>query len=93
MIDNGGNVKHKVTKENIFPYATVTQDNIILIAWVDHYEGLVSIDEYTNELQHFKTLISDYKIEKPVKRKWYYLNELRSGEIAFCTPDRLYIFH
>ena len=72
-------------------YTAVTQNNSILIAWVKHEDGLVSIDEYTGELKHVQTLISDHKIEKP-ERNWYYLLEFRSREIAFCTPDRLYIF-
>eukprot|EP00057_Strongylocentrotus_purpuratus_P024588 XP_011679062.1 PREDICTED: uncharacterized protein LOC105445334 [Strongylocentrotus purpuratus] len=91
IIDKDGNVKHKVEKSNIHPYAAVTKNNSILIAWVKHADGLVSIDEYTSELKHVQTLISDHKIEKPATR-WYNLREFRSGEIAFCTPDRLYIF-
>ena len=92
IIDKDGNVKHKVEKLNVYPSAAVTQNNSILIAWVKHGDGLVSIDEYTSELKHVRTLISDHKIEKP-QRNWYYLRVFRSGEIAFCTPDRLYIFN
>ncbi|XP_030845800.1 uncharacterized protein LOC115925893 [Strongylocentrotus purpuratus] len=91
IIDKDGNVKHKVEKSGLTAYAAVTQNNSILIAWVKHDDGLVSIDEYTSELKHVQTLISDHKIEKP-KTNWYYLREFRSGEIAFCTTDRLYIF-
>ena len=91
IIDKDGKLKHKVEKSNIHPYAAVTQNNSILIAWVKLDDGLVSIDEYTSELKHVQTLISDHKIDKP-ERNWYYLREFRSGEIAFCTTDRLYIF-
>ncbi|XP_011662240.1 uncharacterized protein LOC105437398 [Strongylocentrotus purpuratus] len=91
IIDKDGIVKHKVEKSGLTAYAAVTQNNSILIAWVNHDDGLVSIDEYTSELKHVQTLISDHKIEKS-ERSWYVLREFRSGEIAFCTPDRLYIF-
>ncbi|XP_063959753.1 E3 ubiquitin-protein ligase TRIM33-like [Lytechinus pictus] len=93
LIDNKGNLMHKLSSlfEN-YDCAGVSKDNTILIASVRYEEGLLNIDEYTGELKHIKTLISDYKIEKP-KRNWYYIRQFQSGEIAFCTPDRLYIFN
>ncbi|XP_030847212.1 tripartite motif-containing protein 45-like [Strongylocentrotus purpuratus] len=92
LIDKQGVVKYELRGLGYFPYAAVSQGNTILIAKVKHGVGLVSIDEYTNELKHVQNLVIDYKIEKP-GRNWYYLQQYRSGEIAFCTPDRLYIFH
>nr|XP_054762212.1 E3 ubiquitin-protein ligase TRIM33-like [Lytechinus pictus] len=92
LIDKEGVVQHKLKKRGCDLYAAVSQGNTILIGKVKHDEGLVSIDEYTNELRHIRNLVNDYKIEKS-KRKWYYLKQYRSEEIAFCTPDRLYIFH
>ncbi|XP_030845770.1 tripartite motif-containing protein 59-like [Strongylocentrotus purpuratus] len=71
--------------------SSLMNGNTILIATVKHNVGLVSIDEYTNKLKHVQNLIVDYKIEKP-ERKWYLLQQYRSGEIALCTHDRLYIF-
>ncbi|XP_063959746.1 E3 ubiquitin-protein ligase TRIM33-like [Lytechinus pictus] len=73
-------------------FAAVSKDNTILISSVRFEEGLLNIDEYTGELKHIRSLISDYKIEKP-ERHWYYLQQFQSGEIAFCTPDRLYVFN
>nr|XP_054760543.1 tripartite motif-containing protein 45-like [Lytechinus pictus] len=92
-IDKDGNIMHRLWKpwENDL-VAAVSKDNTTLIASVRHEEGLLNIDEYTGELKQIKTLISDYKIEKP-EREWYYLTQFQSGEIAFCTPDRLYIFN
>ncbi|XP_041469949.1 uncharacterized protein LOC121419559 [Lytechinus variegatus] len=92
-IDRNGDIKHlfwQPMKSNI--NAAASKDNTILISSVRHDEGLLNIDEYSGELKHIKTLISDYKIEKP-KRNWYYIRQFQSGEIAFCTPDRLYIFN
>eukprot|EP00057_Strongylocentrotus_purpuratus_P018224 XP_011672698.1 PREDICTED: tripartite motif-containing protein 59-like [Strongylocentrotus purpuratus] len=91
LIDKQGVVKFRLTKLGDFLHAAVSQENTILIAIVNN-EDLVSIDEYTKELKHIKNLVIDYKIEKP-ERRWYYLQQYRSGEIAFCTTDRLYIFH
>nr|XP_054765815.1 protein PML-like [Lytechinus pictus] len=92
LIDKEGDVKHELTKPSkTNPYAAVSQSNTILIATVEHDEGLVSIDEYTDERKHVRNLVNEYKIEKPIKRNWYYLQQYRSGEIAFCTPDNLYI--
>ncbi|XP_030848119.1 tripartite motif-containing protein 2-like [Strongylocentrotus purpuratus] len=92
LIDKEGVVKYELRELGYFPYATVSQGNTILIAKVNHDVGLVSIDEYTNELKHVQKLVIDYKIEKP-ERNWYFMQQYQSGEIAFCTPDRLYIFH
>ncbi|XP_063951895.1 E3 ubiquitin-protein ligase TRIM33-like [Lytechinus pictus] len=91
LIDKEGVVKHTLTtpsKTNQF--AAVSQSNTILIATVKYDEGLVSIDEYTDELKHVRNLVNEYKIEKPT-RNWYYLQQYRSREIAFCTSDNLYI--
>eukprot|EP00057_Strongylocentrotus_purpuratus_P027362 XP_011681836.1 PREDICTED: tripartite motif-containing protein 5-like [Strongylocentrotus purpuratus] len=92
LIDKQGVVKYELTELGSFPYAAVSQGNTILIAKLKHDVGLVSIDKYTNELKHIQALVIDYKIEKP-EREWHYLQQYRSGEIAFCTADRLYIFH
>ncbi|XP_030845764.1 tripartite motif-containing protein 45-like [Strongylocentrotus purpuratus] len=92
LIDKQGVVKYQLTEFSYFQYAAASQWNTILIAKLKHDVGLVSIDEYTNELKYVQNLIMDYKIEKP-KCIWYYLRQYRSGEIALCTPDSLYIFH
>ncbi|XP_030847115.1 RING finger protein 207-like [Strongylocentrotus purpuratus] len=92
LIDKQGVIKYKLMGLGNFPIAAVSQGNTIMIAKLNSDIGLVSIDEYTNELKHVQNLVSDYKIEKP-ERTWYYLQQYRSGETAFCTPDRLYIFH
>ncbi|XP_041472039.1 uncharacterized protein LOC121421407 [Lytechinus variegatus] len=91
LIDKRGAVQHELKKAGSSLYAAVSQWNTILIAKVKTGEGLVSIDEYTNKLRHIRNLVNDYKIEK-TGWSWYYLQQYRSGEIAFCTRDRLYIF-
>ncbi|XP_041453696.1 tripartite motif-containing protein 45-like [Lytechinus variegatus] len=91
LIDKEGDVKHTLTKgSNTCLYAAVSQSNTILIAMVKYDEGLVIIEEYTDELKYVRNLVKEYKIEKP-ERLWYYLKQYHSGEIAFCTPDNLYI--
>ena len=93
LIDHNGAMMHDVTLyDNVYAYPAVCQDDSVIIAWVKHDDGLVTIDQYTNELKHVTTLIADHKIEKPDKRHWYYLQEFTTGEIAFCTPDKMYIF-
>ncbi|XP_063960974.1 uncharacterized protein LOC135155529 [Lytechinus pictus] len=91
LINKQGAVQHELKKPGSPLFAAVSQWDTILMAKVEEDEGLVSIDEYTNELRHIRNLVNDFKIEKP-ERVWYYLQQYRSGEIAFCTPDRLYIF-
>ncbi|XP_041472342.1 E3 ubiquitin-protein ligase TRIM31-like [Lytechinus variegatus] len=91
LIDKQGAVQHKLKNQGSFLCAAVSQWNTILIAKVKHGEGLVSIDEYTNELRHIRNFVNNFKIEKP-ELYWYYLQQYRSGEIAFCPWDRLYIF-
>eukprot|EP00057_Strongylocentrotus_purpuratus_P026719 XP_011681193.1 PREDICTED: E3 ubiquitin-protein ligase TRIM33-like [Strongylocentrotus purpuratus] len=87
------NEGHRVIDAAVYESShTKKKKNTILIATVKHDVGSVSIDEYTNELVNYRSLVFDYKIAKP-KREWYHLQQYRSGEIALCTPDRLYIFH
>ncbi|XP_063951843.1 uncharacterized protein LOC129283640 [Lytechinus pictus] len=92
LIDKQGVVKHtyKMFIEELYP--AVSQQNKILIAKVNPYDGTVSIGEYTNELKRIENLVENCNIENPA-RQWYRLQQYRSGELAFCTPDRLYIFY
>ncbi|XP_071496558.1 uncharacterized protein [Diadema antillarum] len=89
-LDSQGKKENVLMKEGMFALPAVCRDDSVIVAWVKHEEGLVSIDRYTRDLQHMCTLITDFKIVKP-QIVWYYLQEFESGEIAFCTSDRLYI--
>ena len=91
LIYKQGVVKYKLAKLDEDLYPAVSQGNTILIATLKHDVSLVSIDEYTNELKHVRNIVIDYRIETH-ESGWYYLQQYRSGEIAFCTPDRLHIF-
>ncbi|XP_072163922.1 uncharacterized protein [Diadema setosum] len=79
-------------KEGMFAYPAVCRDDSVIVAWVKHAEGLVSIDRYTRDLEHVHNIITDFKIQRSERGNWYYLQEFESGEIAFCTTDRLFIF-
>eukprot|EP00057_Strongylocentrotus_purpuratus_P020811 XP_011675285.1 PREDICTED: uncharacterized protein LOC100893070 [Strongylocentrotus purpuratus] len=92
LLDKQGVVKYRLAKlGGYLVTAAVSQGNTILIATMKRDVGLVSIDEYTKELKHVQNFVIDYKIEEHTS-EWYYLQQYRTGEIAFCTPDRLYIF-
>ncbi|XP_072163736.1 uncharacterized protein [Diadema setosum] len=91
-LDGNGKKENVLKKEGMSAYPAVCRDDSVIVAWVKHEEGLVSVDRYTRDFEHVHNIITDFKIQKPVDRKWYYLQEYESGEIAFCTPDRLYIF-
>ena len=94
LIDESGKLQNKVTKGPDFSaFPAVCLDDSIIIAWVNHDEGFVTIDRYTSELKHVTTLIIDYQMQKPETHNWYCLQEFQSGELAFCTPDRRYIFY
>ncbi|XP_072173897.1 uncharacterized protein [Diadema setosum] len=90
-IDGKGKKENVLTKKGMNPYPAVCRDDSVIVAWVKHEEGLVSIDRYTRDLDHVRNLITDFKMQK-AERGLYSLKEFESGEIAFCTPDRLYIF-
>nr|XP_054775340.1 E3 ubiquitin-protein ligase TRIM31-like [Lytechinus pictus] len=92
LIDKQGVVKHTMKSYHEGLYPAVSQRNTIVIAKVTHELGLVSIGEYTKELKRIRYLVENCKIEKP-ERQWYCLQQYLSGELAFCTPDRLYIFY
>ncbi|XP_072180217.1 uncharacterized protein [Diadema setosum] len=91
-LDGQGKMENVLMKEGLLAYPAVCRDDSVIVAWVKHKEGLVSIDRYTRDLQHLCTLITDFKIVKP-QMHWYYLQEFESGEIAFFTRYRFYIHH
>ena len=90
-VDPEGKVKQEITKEGLHGFPAICGDGSVMIAWVNHDEGLVNIDKHTRSLGYIETIIRNHRFGKP-KRKWYHLNEFVSGKIAFCTPDKLYIF-
>ncbi|XP_072172434.1 uncharacterized protein [Diadema setosum] len=87
-IGKKGNI---LKKESRSAYPAICRDDSVIVAWVKEEDGLVSIDQYTKDFEHVCNLLTDFKIQKS-ERSWYYLQEFESGEIAFCTPDRLYMF-
>ncbi|XP_072163319.1 uncharacterized protein [Diadema setosum] len=89
---DGKGKENVLKKEGVYANPAVCRDDSVIVAWVKYGERLVSIDRYTRNLEHMHSIISDFKIQKPKKRDWYYLQEFESGEIVFCTADRLYIF-
>ncbi|XP_071505764.1 uncharacterized protein [Diadema antillarum] len=89
-LDSQGKKENVLMKEGMYAYPAVRRDDSVIVAWVNHKKGLVSIDRYTRGLEHLCNLITDFKIVKP-QLDWYYLQEFESGEIALCTADRLYI--
>ncbi|XP_072170288.1 LOW QUALITY PROTEIN: uncharacterized protein [Diadema setosum] len=94
VINETGELKSTVRKDaDIYQaYPTVCSDGSILIAWVNKKENVLSIDHYTCDLKYKETLIDGQRIDIP-ERKWFYLQEFKSsGDIAFCTVDKLYIF-
>ena len=94
VIDECGVVLAGVSKDGHYchPHPAVCHDDSIIIAWVKHEEGVLTVDRYTSMLHYVTTLVGDFQIRKPML-EWYHLQEFVSGEIAFCTPDRLYIFN
>ncbi|XP_072181973.1 uncharacterized protein [Diadema setosum] len=89
-LDGKGEKQNVLMEKDIYAYPAVCRDDSVIVAWVKHEEGLVSIDRYTRNLEHVHSL-SDFQI-KTSGRFWYNLQEFESGEIALCTPQRLYIF-
>ncbi|XP_071503716.1 uncharacterized protein [Diadema antillarum] len=92
-LDGKGKKENVLKKEGMSAYPAVCRDDSVIVAWVKLKEGLVSIDRYTRNLEHVCNIVTNFKIQKPEKRSWYYLQEFESGEIAFCTADRLYILY
>nr|XP_054759278.1 tripartite motif-containing protein 72-like [Lytechinus pictus] len=86
-----GTILHSVTEEDLDGFPCLCTDDTVLIAWVNNKECVANISLYTSELKIMKTIISDLHFQIS-ERKWYFLQTFKSGEIAFCTPDRLYIF-
>ena len=95
VIDESGAKKHEVSKDSgVLAHPAVLHDDSIMVAWVKHDDGTVSIDQYNSELEYVTSLVSDFKIQRDADgRRWYYLREFAPNEVAFCTPDILYFFH
>ncbi|XP_072169861.1 uncharacterized protein [Diadema setosum] len=94
VIDESGAVKSTVMKDGdiYHAYPAVCSDDSILIAWVNKKENLLSIDHYTTDLKYKETLFDGQRIDIP-EREWFYLQQFKTtGDIAFCTADKLYIF-
>ena len=93
VIDKHGTIMCHMTKgAGTHAFPALCKDDSIIVAWVRHTAGLVTIDKYTSEFKHVATLIVNHKIVKSSTRCWYYLQEFTTGELALCTTDRLYIF-
>ena len=94
VMDKSGMPRFTITKEIFSAHAfpALSHDDSVLIAWVKHSAGIVTIDRYTSDLKNETTLIANHKIEKSSKRCWYYLQEFTTGELALCTTDMLYVF-
>ncbi|XP_071509348.1 uncharacterized protein [Diadema antillarum] len=90
-LDGKGKKENVLEKEGVSDWPAVCRDDSVIVAWVKHEEGLVSIDRYTRDLEHVHNIVTDFKIQHS-ERGWYYLQEFESGEIAVCTSDILYIF-
>ena len=85
-----GAIIDSIRKDDDYPYPAVCQDDSVIIAWVKHDQGLMSIVKYTKELKYIKNILTDFKIPASINSC---LQAFKTGEIAFCTEDRLYIFH
>ena len=91
LINNvSGAIIQRFSKDDYIPYPAVCQDDSFIIAWVKHYLGLLSIDQYTKELKYIKNILTDFKI---ANSRDGCLQAFETGDIAFCTNDRFYIFH
>eukprot|EP00057_Strongylocentrotus_purpuratus_P018287 XP_011672761.1 PREDICTED: uncharacterized protein LOC105442395 [Strongylocentrotus purpuratus] len=90
--DVSGAIMHSISKPGERAFPAVYQDNSVIVAWVKQKQSLLSIVQYTKELKYIKSILTDFQIIKP-NRAWYYLQAFKTGEIAFCTHNRLYIFH
>ncbi|XP_071487020.1 uncharacterized protein [Diadema antillarum] len=81
-----------VMKKGAYAYPAVCRDDSVIVAWVQHEEGLLSIDRYTRDLQHAHNIVTDFQLCKQRNTSCCYLQEFQSGEIAFCNVNKLYIF-
>ena len=75
-----------------YGYPAVCQNGNILIAWIEYKKGVVTIKEYSPELELIKTLISNFEIQIPfpgiritckssIREKWRFA--LRIDSISF----------
>lgn len=92
LVDECGCERKKFHKagENVF--SALRQDDSILLACVKLRECLLTIEHYSQDLVHLTTIICDQKIHVPTKNNWFALQESSSGDIVFCTSERLYFF-
>ena len=70
-------------------------DDTIIISWLRSESandiGLLTIEQYSQDMKDRKTLLSDYEVVTSICPS-YHLQQFSSGELAFCTANKLYIF-
>ena len=81
---------HSISKDGERAYTAVCQDDSVIIAWVKNKQDLLSIVHYTQELKYINNILNDFKITASLNSC---LQAFKTGEIAFCTEHRIYIFH
>ena len=92
VIDKKGTVKHDVSKDGYIASIALLHDDSILMGWQKRGRTLdlhISIDLYTPQLKHVRTVLNKFKIEGINNC----LAEFSTGEIAFRDREKLYVFH
>ena len=92
VIDDSGTVKQCISKDpSIHCYPSVYDQDDVIVCWMKYTEGTLTIEHYTSDLKHIRTLASAEEA-KNSKRKWLVLRAFQSGEIALCTTSNLCIY-
>lgn len=91
-----GELTHNTCDELIV--ADVCRDNTVIVAYVSQRAGTAGMDlltvrryDSTTDFKLKETLFQDWPIEISAM-PFYSIRELITGEICFCTKDRIYFF-
>ena len=83
----GGGLKNSVTKEGATARPLVLSNDDILVGW--RKDSLLSVDLYTPQLQHVRTVLKDFKVDAS---GFFSLREGPTGDIVISTTSRFHIF-
>nr|XP_054751003.1 uncharacterized protein LOC129256836 [Lytechinus pictus]XP_054751004.1 uncharacterized protein LOC129256836 [Lytechinus pictus] len=93
LIDEAGRKKWSKERQDVQVQIASGQDDTVLISWLKsdiENKGLLTIEQYSKDMKSKKILISDYEVVTSTCPS-YHLQQYLSGELAFCTADKLYI--
>ena len=96
VVNEEGAVESSMSSNNVrgsMMYPALCRDGFVAIARVKHAQGLVSVDQYTNQLRHTRKVFSDVKIPGALDNGPLSFRALPNGDFVMSSSQRLFLFY